>query len=43
MRDGETKRRTEREMKVDEWGEERRMGHCAEVHHYTIFQEADQD
>lgn len=40
MRDGRTKRRTEQEMKVDEWGEERRMGHCADkVHRYTVFQE----
>lgn len=44
MRDGKTKRRAEQEMRVDEWGEERRIGHCTDkVHHYTVFQETDQD
>lgn len=44
MRDGKTKRRAEQEMRVDEWGEERRIGHCTDkVHHYTVFQEPDQD
>ena len=40
MRDGKTKRQTERKIKANEWGEERRIGHCADqVHHYTAFQE----
>lgn len=43
MRDGKTKRQTERARKVYKWGDERRMGHCAEVHHYTSFQETDQE
>lgn len=39
MRDGKTKRQTERGMKVYQWGEERRAGHCADkVDYYVIFQ-----
>lgn len=38
MRHGKTKRWIEQEMKVDEWGEDKRVGHHADKgHHYTIF------
>lgn len=36
MRDGKTNGETERDLKADEWGEERTIGHCAAK--YTIMQ-----